>query len=134
MVPRSIERVHDQSLKIENLLSVPVSNRDGLFSYICQKCKVWIVSLEKTAADLKAFKELASFSGENLMPTEETKCTSSDIRVSPDTARERPRPKLFRKRLEFNSEMHTSNTRNYTIYNKKYSSDDHFSFIYHVIT
>ena len=37
--------------RIESLLCVPVSNCDGRSDYICQKCKVRIVSLEKAAAD-----------------------------------------------------------------------------------
>ena len=107
---------HQWPSRIENLLSVPVSDCDGLSSYICQKCKVRIVSLEKAAADLKAFKELASCSRSALErvrgPLKRPKCTSSDIGVSPDTARKRPRSKLSRKRLEFNSEMQTSNSLN----------------------
>ena len=97
--------------RIESLLGIPVSNRDGLSSYICQKCKTRIVSLEKAAADLKAFRQLANCSRSALErvrgPLKRQKCTSSDIGVSPDTARDRPRPKLPRKRLEFDSEMQT---------------------------
>ena len=103
---------HQWPSRIEDLLSVPISATDGLSSYICQKCKVWIMSLEKAAADLKAFKELAScsiFALERVRGSlKRPKCTSSDIGVSPDTARERPRPKILRKRLEFNCGMHAS--------------------------
>ena len=45
--------------RIESLLDVPVSNCDGLSGYICQKCKIRLVSLEKAAADLNAFKQMA---------------------------------------------------------------------------
>ena len=94
---------HQWPSRIEDLLSVPVGASDGLSSYICQKCKVWIMSLEKAAADLKAFKELAScsrFTVERIRgPLKRPKRTSSDIGVSPDTARQRPRPKILKKRL-----------------------------------
>ena len=67
------------------------------------------MSLEKAAADLKAFKQLASCSISALervrCPLKRLKCTSSDVGVSPDTARERPRSKLSRKILEFNSKV-----------------------------
>ena len=97
--------------RIESLLDVPVSNRDGLSGYICQKCKIRLVSLEKAAADLNAFKQLANCSRSALErvrgPLKRPKCTSSDTGVSPDTARDRPRSKLPRKRLDFNSEIQT---------------------------
>ena len=102
---------HQWPSRIEDLLSVPISASDGLSSYICQKCKVRIMSLEKAAADLKAFKELASCSilalERVLGSLKRPKCTSSDIGVSPDTARERPRPKILRKRLEFKTLANT---------------------------
>ena len=70
------------------------------------------MSLEKTPADMEAFKQLASCfrsSQERVQgPLKRPKFTSSDIRVSQDTARERPRSKLSKKRSEFNSELHTS--------------------------
>ena len=44
-------------LQITSLLDV-VSRDDGLSSYTCMKCKLQIVSLEKSVADLKAFKQL----------------------------------------------------------------------------
>ena len=43
--------------QITSLLDV-VSRDDGLSSYTCMKCKHRIVSLEKSVADLKAFKQL----------------------------------------------------------------------------
>ena len=97
--------------RIESLLDVPVSSCDGVSGYICQKCKIRLVSLEKAAADLKAFKQLANCSISALErvrgPLKRPKCTSSDTGVSPDTARDRPRSKLPRKRLDFNSEIQT---------------------------
>ena len=63
-------------------------------------------------ADLEAFKQLASYfrSAQERVrdPLKRPKCTSSDIRMSPNIARETPRFKLSRKRLEFNSKLHTS--------------------------
>ena len=101
------------SLRIHNLLSVTVVSNDGLPSYICQKCKLRIVTLEKAAADLKEFKELASCSKSALervrCPLKRPKCTSSEFGVSPDTARERPRSKISRKRLDFNSKLFVNN-------------------------
>lgn len=98
--------------RIEALLSVTVTTSDGLPGYICRKCKLRIESLEKAHADLKAFKEMANASVAALKragcPVKRTKCTSSEHGVSPDTARERPRSKLPRKRLDFNSEIHTN--------------------------
>ena len=68
------------------------------------------MTLEKTAADLKAFKQLTNCSRavqERVQgPLKRPKCTSSEIGVSPGTARERLRSKLSRKRLEFNSEIY----------------------------
>ena len=80
---------------IDSLLSVPVNKGDGLPGYVCQKCKLRVVSLEKAAADLREFKQLASCYKSALervrCPLKRTTCTSIDIGVSPDTARERPR-------------------------------------------
>ena len=90
--------------RVEDLLGVPVSNNDGLPVYMCYKCKYRLVSLEKAAADLREFKQLASCSRSALErvrgPLKRTKSTSSATGVSPDTARERPKSKLFRKRLD----------------------------------
>ena len=44
--------------RIESLLDVLVSDRYGLPCYICLKCKLRVVLLEKAASDLKAFKQL----------------------------------------------------------------------------
>ena len=97
--------------RIESLLDVPVSNHHGLSGYICQKCKIRLVSLEKAAADLNAFKQLANCSRSAVErvrgPLKRPECTSSDTGVSPDTARDRSRSKLPKKRLDFNSEIQT---------------------------
>ena len=95
------------SKRIESLLSVPVGSSDGLSGYICEKCKLRIVSHEKAAADLREFKETARCSVSALErvrgPLKRPKSTSSQLGVSPDTARERPRCKMSRKRLDFES-------------------------------
>ena len=97
------------SKRIESLLNVPVAASDGLSGYICLKCKLRIVSHEKAAADLREFKETARCSVSALErvrgPLKRTKSTSSQLGVSPDTARERPRSKLSRKRLDFDSKL-----------------------------
>ena len=99
------------SKRIESLLSVPVASSDGLSWYICEKCKLCIVSHEKAAADLREFKETARCSISALErvrgPLKWTKSTSSQLGVSPDTARERPKCKLSRKRLDFESKLST---------------------------
>ena len=57
--------------RITFLLDVIVSRDDGLSLYICIKCKLRILSLEKSLADLKAFKQLVpSFFGGYSRPTE----------------------------------------------------------------
>ena len=95
--------------RIQTLLSIPVSTTDGLPGYICDKCKLRVVSLEKAAVDLREFKQLASCSMSALervqCPVKRSKCTSSDTGVSPDTAKERPRSKLSRKKLDFDSKI-----------------------------
>ena len=100
---------HQWASRIQTLLSIPVSSTDGLPGYICDKCKVRVVALEKAAVDLREFKQLASCSISTLQrvkcPVKRSKCTSSDSGVSPDTARERPRSKLSRKKLDFDSKI-----------------------------
>ena len=44
--------------RITSLLDVIISRDHGLSLYICIKCKIRIVSLEKSLADLEAFKQL----------------------------------------------------------------------------
>ena len=47
--------------RITALLDVIVPKDNGLYLYICIKCKLRIVSVEKSLADLEAFKQLARF-------------------------------------------------------------------------
>ena len=65
---------------------------NGLSGYIREKCKLRIVSHEKAAADLREFKETARCSVSALErvrgPLKRPKSTSSQLGVSPDTARE----------------------------------------------
>ena len=106
---RAVSLIGVQQQWIESLLDVPVSIDDGLSGYICDKCKLRIVSNEKAAADLKAFKETARCSISALAkikgPLKRPKCTSSQFGISPDTSRDRPRSKIARRRLDFESEL-----------------------------
>ena len=98
------------SRRIESLLCVPAESSDGLPGYICEKCKVRILSLEKAALDLEEFKETARCSRSALArPLKRPKSTSSQFGVSPDTARQRPRSKISRKRLDFESKFSKHN-------------------------
>ena len=101
---------HQWAHRIESLLGLPVSSSDSLPTYICLRCKLQIVSLEKAAAHLKEFKEMAWCSKTALervrCPVKRAKDTSGDLGVSPDTQRERPKSKLSRKRLEFESKKY----------------------------
>ena len=96
------------SKRIESLLSVPVASSDRLSGYICEKCKLRIVSHEKAAADLHEFKETARCSIPALErvrgPLKRTKSASLECH---QTLQERPRSKLSRKRLDFDSKLCT---------------------------
>lgn len=100
---------HEWAQRIERLLELPVDRSDSLPTYICTKCKQRIEALEKAAVDLKGFKDMAWCSKTALervrCPLKRTKATSSDTGVSPDTQRERPKSKLTRKRLDFDSKI-----------------------------
>ena len=93
--------------RIEILLQVTACIDDRLPTHICNKCKTKIIALEKAEEDLKEFRELARCSKIALervrCPAKRAKNTSGDIGVSPDTARERPKCKLSRRRLDFDS-------------------------------
>lgn len=90
--------------RITSLLEVPVCEGDGYSAHICHKCKNRIESLERAAEDLVTFKVLARSAFTNPRTAlKRTKETSSEVGVSPDTLRERPRSKLSRRRLEYSS-------------------------------
>ena len=97
--------------RIETLLKVSVSVDDGLPTYICVKCKTRIEHLERADKDLEEFKELARCSKSALervrCPVKRVKSTSGETGISPDTVRERPKSKLSRKRLQFESKKET---------------------------
>lgn len=107
----SMGLVNQWPSRIESLLNVPVSKDDGLPTHICCKCKTRIVNLERARIDLEEFKELARCSKSALdrvrstskCPVKRTRNTSGNVGVSPDTQRERPKSKLTRKRLDFES-------------------------------
>ena len=91
--------------RISSLLGVSVSRKDGLPAQICTHCNNRLVKLEKALGDLATFKEMAqcsvaAFTGRR-QPVKRTKETGSDVGVSPDTLRERPRSKQVRRRLPF---------------------------------
>ena len=93
--------------RITALLGILVEKDDGISPVICDTCTTRIHSLEKAAADLTAFKEMARCSRgflEPRGPLKRAKATSGDVGVSPDTIKERPRSKISRTRLNFDSE------------------------------
>ena len=85
--------------RISQLLEIPVDK--GISPYMCETCKLRLMKLEKAVVDLAAFRDLAKHSRQEQMragPHKRTRVTSSDVGVSPDTARQRPRSK---RRLSF---------------------------------
>lgn len=100
---------HPASLGIKDHCSplCPHCYRRRSSCYMCQKCKCCIVSLEKAISDLEDFKKLVSSSRSPLeevrAPLKRSKLTSNEFGVLPDTARERPRSKLPRQKLNFQS-------------------------------
>ena len=90
--------------RISTLLAVSVNEDDKISPHVCSMCKRRIVTLEKAATDLRAFKQLAQCTLAALKsrgPLKRTRVTSGDVGVSPDTARERPSSKLSRRQLVF---------------------------------
>ena len=72
---------------------------------------MWIVSLEKATADLKAFEQLAGWSRSALERVQSKLKLHAPVVISEchQTLQEKdPGPKLSRKRLEFNNEWHTN--------------------------
>ena len=101
--------------RVTALLAVPVEKGDGLPSCICRKCKARVEVLEKSAADLASFKQMAECSRSTLGPLgplKRTKVTSGEVGVSPDTVRQRPSSKLSRKRLDFDGELFNTERKN----------------------
>ena len=102
------------SCRISSLLEITVDKNDGLSAYICYQCKNRIVHLEKSLADLSAFKALAKSSSCATGNLKHCKVTSAEVGVSPDTLRQRPHSKMQRRRLEFEGKV-TRHVYNYTM-------------------
>ena len=99
---------HKWASRITALLLVQVDETDLLPSSVCKMCIRRLEFLEKAAADLQAFRELAQQSmstHQSRGPLKRTRVTSSDAGVSPDMARERPSSKLARKKLVFSCKL-----------------------------
>ena len=80
---------------------------DHFSSHICESCRSRVVSLEKAVADLAKFKLLAGSSLE-IRTLKRTKDTSGEVGVSPNTVHQRPRAKVARKKLIFQSKYNTN--------------------------
>lgn len=78
-----------------------MSIADPLPKYICPRCVKRIKDNENAVAELAAFKRSARSAMEH--GRKRTKETTSEVGVSPDTFRERPRAKVARKKLHFTS-------------------------------
>ena len=99
---------HKWASRITALLLVQVDETDLLPSSVCNMCIRRLEFLEKAAADLQAFRKLARQSMsiyQSRGHLKRTRVTSSDVGVSPDTARERPSSKLARKKLVFSCKL-----------------------------
>lgn len=118
--------------RLTGLLGIPVEKNDKISSYMCKQCSARVESLEKSVKDLAAFRAMAKCSLDRVVgplkqssgsghvgaspgsvggPLKRAKETSGIVGVSPDTVRERPRPKTPRRRFEFcckyyNNKMH----------------------------
>ena len=81
--------------RISTLLEISLTEDDDLPKHICQKCKRRLESLERSALDLKNFKELVIKHSASSMrgPLKRTKETSGASNISPSTLRARPSPK-----------------------------------------
>ena len=86
--------------RIGKLLEIPEPTPgDGHSSIICQKCNDSLPSLEKAVREIARLKDLAKSSLHQ--GVKRTRETGGNIGISPDTVRQRPRPKQARKRLTF---------------------------------
>lgn len=99
--------------RISTILSIPVEKDERVSPHVCCMCTRRIETLERAAADLQAFKELAKSSLDALQsrgPLKRTRVTSGEVGVSPDTVRARPSSKLSRRQLTFQPILATSST------------------------
>ena len=98
---KSLER--GWATRITVLLDVPVSQDDHMPPHVCSKCMTKVIALEKAMMDLAEFKRSAGNALQNVQRSlKRTKETTSEVGVSPDTQRARPRSKIPR-RLSFMS-------------------------------
>ena len=96
--------------RISTLLDVPVDKTDSISPYVCKMCTSRLVSLEKAAADLLVFRDMAQCSLAALQRTKQrpfkrTKETSGAVGMSPDTAKQRSSSKVARKKLLFTCKL-----------------------------
>ena len=92
--------------RISTLLDITLNDDDGLPSLVCAKCKRRVESLETAMIDLTKFKKEVSNCAAMFLASrrdlKRIKSTSSDVGVSPDTAKARPpAKKMSLKRLDF---------------------------------
>ena len=92
--------------RISTLLDITLNDDDGLPSLVCAKCKRRVESLETAMIDLTKFKKEVSSCAAMFLASrrdlKRIKSTSSDVGVSPDTAKARPpAKKMSHKRLDF---------------------------------
>ena len=112
-------KTHNWASRITALLLVKVDETDRLSPCVCRKCIRRLESLEKAATELQAFRELAQRSMSTHQSHDHlkrTRITSSDVGVSPDTARAGPSFKLARKKLVYTCKLLIQNI--YKLYNK----------------
>ena len=89
---------HKLPARITKLIQVPVDDRDRLPTCICQECKHRVVALEKAVQGLTEFESNANVHTKTVLSSvplslKQTKESSSDVGISPDIARCRPRSK-----------------------------------------
>ena len=92
--------------RISTLLDITLNDDDGLPNLVCAKCKRRVESLETAMMDLTKFKKEVSSCAAMFIASrrdlKRIKSTSSDVGVSPDTAKVRPpAKKMSHKRLDF---------------------------------
>ena len=98
--------------RITELIRVPVNERDGLPTCICQQCKRRVVALEKAVQGLAEFRKQCQQMYQDFvlssvpLSLKRTKESSGDVGISPDIARCRPpskKPSKAVKSLSFDS-------------------------------
>ena len=90
--------------RIASVLDISVAEEHGVSPHVCSMCIRRVAALERSAADLQAFKTLAKNSLESQQSRsrlKRTRGTGGVVGISPDTARARPSSKLSRRQLIF---------------------------------